>query len=157
MTQPPYGQQPGSTRYSQQQLLPQQVRPGRSRKPLVIGLVVVLALIIGAVVAWAVLRNNGDTNRAAYCSQLKQVTNNGDLLGAASSGTTPTLDQFNKLRQLAPSAVKSQWDDLFAVVRQGPTVAPNPGMALRLLNDFQVISNDANANCGIKITVPGGL
>ncbi|MGI8578348.1 MAG: hypothetical protein ACR2KG_10630 [Nocardioidaceae bacterium] len=157
MTQPPDGYQPAPAQYPQQQLLPQDVQSSRSRKPLIISLIVVLALIVGAVVAWAVLRNNGDSTRAAYCNQLKQVTNNGNLMGLATSGNAPTLAQVKKLQQLAPSAVKPQWDDLFALVGRGTTGSTDPSMVLRVLNDFQVIANDASANCGIKINLPGGL
>ena len=161
MTQPPYGETPPErwepgwqpTPYPQQELLPQEIKPGRSRLPLLIGAAAVAVILVGALVAWWLLRDDGEQNRAAYCDAVRTLAPGGNLLGSTSGGT-PTPAALSRARDLAPSAVKSEWDDLFALL-QGPSAAQIDVLTgVRVLSDLRVIVGDANTKCGMNVQLP---
>ncbi len=141
--------------YPQQTLLPQEVKPGKSRKPLVIALVLALVLVVGGVVAWRLLRDNGESTRAAYCSALKSLTNNGDLTSALSGAGASTFGQVNKVVSLAPDAVKSDWTALQSLATSAQSGNGGYSSALQALSSLQAIANDAQSNCGITMNIPG--
>ncbi len=158
MTQPPYGDMqppPGEpTPYPRQELLPQRVAPGRSRLPLAIGAVAIVLALVGGLLAWWLLRDDGEQNRAAYCDAVATITHGGNLQAAASGGPAANRAALARARDLAPSAVRSQWDDLVAII-QGPSNGQlGVATGLRLISDVRSIVADANANCGMHITLP---
>ncbi|MBA2574149.1 MAG: hypothetical protein H0V02_05080 [Nocardioidaceae bacterium] len=153
--QPSYGHFGGGPQpaapYPQQQLLPQEVQPGRSRLPLVIGLVVVLALIGGGVAAWFLLRDEGEDTRAEYCAGLKELTNDGDLLGVVGAADESTLVQLEKVADLAPSAVEADWQRLRDLAASEEFTASSGFAAYAA---FQSIVRDAEDKCGMDIPLP---
>ncbi|MEP6666536.1 MAG: hypothetical protein ABJA81_08830, partial [Nocardioidaceae bacterium] len=106
------GDQRGPANYPRQELLPQEIKPGRNRKPLFIGIGVSLLLIGGGVVAYYAFRDDGEDTRAAYCAALRDVTNNGDLAAAASGANASTLSDLQAVVDLAPNAVSDDWQTL---------------------------------------------
>jgi hypothetical protein len=152
MSEPP---DPGQRQpsYPRQDLLPQQVQPGRSRVPLVVAAVAGVVLVAGVLVALRLAHDSGEHSRAAYCAALRSVTHDGDLsqaFAAASGGTPAELD---RVRDLAPSAVRRQWDHLLAAVQQGRS-EPSIGDLAALFVDVRVIVDDAQSQCGLKIQIP---
>ena len=143
--QPAYSPAP---QYPQQQLLPQEVQPGRSRLPLLIGLVVVLALVGGGVAAWFLLRDEGENTRAEYCAGLKELTDDGDLLGVAGAADESTLAQLEKVADLAPDAVEADWQRLRDLAASEEITASS-GIAAYAA--FQSIVRDAEDKCGMDI------
>ncbi len=143
--------------YPQQTLLPQEVRSGRSRKPLLIGALAVVLLIIGGVVAWQLLKDDGEDTRAAYCSALKDLTNNGDIMTALSTADASSLGRIQRVVQLAPDAVRDDWDTLQSLVSSSQTGQGNidVSLALKAFGAFRAISDDAQSKCSITMDVPG--
>jgi hypothetical protein len=141
--------------YPQQTLLPHEVKPGKSRKPLVIALVLALVLVVGGVVAWQLLKDNGESTRAAYCSALKSLTNNGDLTTALSGAGASTFGQVNKVVSLAPDAVKSDWTSLQSLATSAQSGNLGYSSALQALSALNAIATDAQSNCSITLNVPG--
>lgn len=166
MTEPPYGDAippEGSVAppsdgpqasYPRQQLLPQVVRPGRSRVPLLVGATALALVLVGGLLAWWLLRDNGEENRAAYCAAVRTLTHNGDLASAASGAVQNGPAALVKVRDLAPSTVKTQWNDVVSIVSHPSASAIDVATGLRLVSDLQVIAQDANAKCGLDITLP---
>ncbi len=151
----PRQQQP---HYPQQELLPQEVKPGRSRLPLVIGLAVVLTLIAGAVVAWLLLRDDGEGTRAQYCDALEQLAPDDDLAAAVVSADASTLDQARNLADLAPGAVADDWktlDDAVASM-QSSSANVNPATLLTAYGALKNIVSDSNDHCGTAYRLPLG-
>lgn len=166
---PSYGQgssAPGDDRYAgprqhphypQQELLPQDVKPSRSRLPRVIGLAVVLALIAGGV-AWLLLRDTGDGSRAQYCDAIKQLAPDDDLAAAVVSADASTLDQAHKLADLAPGAVADDWKTLEDAVAlmQTSSANVNPVNLMTAYGALKNIVSDSNDNCGTAYRLPVG-
>lgn len=173
--QPPYGQfsgplpeprgsyeaasQPSSEppvsaagRYPQQQLLPQEVKPSRSRLPLLIGLAVVLALVGGGVAAWFLLHDDGEDTRAAYCAELRTLTNDGDLMGTIAAADESTLTQLEQVAAVAPSAVADDWQQLQKLA-SSEDISVSTGLAA--FSALKSIVNDAEGKCGMDIPLPG--
>jgi hypothetical protein len=164
--QPSSGRQPGppgqpgqpgqsQSAYPQQTLLPQEVKRGRSRKPLVIGLVVALLIAAGGIVAWQLLKDNGEETRAAYCAALKKLTNNGDITAALSGAGTDTLSQLGKVQSLAPAAVKGDWDTLQSLSQSAQSGNVDASVAIKAFSALKSIADDADSKCGIPMNVPG--
>lgn len=157
MSQPPYDDHAAAagdgSSYPRQELLPQQVAPSRSRLPLVIGAVVVVLVVVAGLLAWFLLRDDGEDTRAAYCDAVRELTNDGDLQGALSGGLTDAPAAVAKVRDLAPTAVRSEWDDLYDLVQNPPTGGPDITTGLRLVSDLRVIVKDANDKCGTNINL----
>ncbi len=141
--------------YPHQTLLPQQVQQSRSRTPLYIGLVVLLLLAVGGVVAWRILNNGDESTRAAYCRGLKHLTHNGDLQGALSNASLATLNSVLKLERLAPTAVRSDWKTLQSLATSAQSGNANYATALQALTALQSIADDAKSHCGIPMKIPG--
>lgn len=154
---PPAQPQPGwqPVGYPQQTLSAQNVQRGRSRKPLVIGLVVALLLAVGGVVAWQLLRDDGEGTRAAYCSALRTLTNNGDVMSVVSTADASTLNQLAKVQQLAPNAVRDDWDSLQSLAQSAQTGNVDYSAAIKALTSLKAIADDAKSNCSISMDVPG--
>jgi hypothetical protein len=131
------------------------VKRGRSRKPLVIGLVVALLIAIGGIVAWQLLKDNGEGTRAAYCAALKKLTNNGDITAALSGADAGTLNQLSKVQSLAPDAVKDDWDTLQSLTQSAQSGNVDYSVAIKALGALKSISDDADSKCGITMNVPG--
>jgi hypothetical protein len=109
-------------------------------------------------VVWRVVHDDGEENRAAYCAALTKLTNGNGLgglaqaVGASSGGVPKVLDD---LRGLAPSSVKSQWDDLVGLVKTAPNGSPDISQVARAFTDLQTIIADANSGCGLDLQFPG--
>ena len=80
--------------YPRQNLLPQEVKPGRNRKPLFIAIAVVIALVIAGGIAFLVLRDDGEDTREAYCAALRDLTGDGDVMSALSDADAGTADKL---------------------------------------------------------------
>ncbi len=159
-SQPPYGQptrnpstygQGAQPEYPQQQLLPQEVQPGRSRKPLVLVVAVVLTLVVVGAVAWLVLRDDGEQTRAEYCNTLRQLTNDGNLMSAIAAPSADSLSNLNKVIDLAPDAVADDWKRLQDFQSSATSGDLDMSSAVQLLSTFQAIVNDAEDGCGLTI------
>jgi hypothetical protein len=155
--QPPYGEPPRPAPYPRQQLLPQQVQPGRSRLPLLIAAITVVAALVLALVGWRVIHGGGEDTRAAYCAALRRVTGAGGLGGLASTATSGRVvpKAITELADLAPQSVRAQWDDLIQLVRSLPGGSPDVGEAARAFTDVQAIIADAKSGCGLDLQIPG--
>ncbi len=157
--QPPRGQQPPQWQqpaYPQQTLSEQEVKPGRNRKPLYLGLLAAAVLIIGGLVAWQLLKDDGEDTRAAYCAELKDVTHNGNLMSAFSTADGSELTQLDRLHQLAPDAVRDDWDTLQRLFESAQSFGNvDYGAAVKALTAMKAITDDAESECGITMDVPG--
>lgn len=144
------GQAPPPSGYPQQDLLPQDVKPGRSRKPLVIGLVVALALVAGGITAWLLLRDDGESTREAYCTAVTELAPNDDLIGAISNADTATLDRAKELPGLAPTSVADDWKTIEEMLTSASQSSSqlSPTMVLQAYGALQSIIDDSNKNCG---------
>jgi hypothetical protein len=149
---PPYGDRYGQApqpNYPRQELMPQQITPRRSRVPLVIGVVAVLALVGGGVAAWLLLRDNGESTRAQYCTAIKKFAPSGDLTAAVASGPSALVSQVKSLAKLAPDSVAGDWrtvTDLLQATKSSGRANPQ---AL-IINGLGALSNiiaDSNAHC----------
>lgn len=134
----------------------QEVKPGRNRKPIYLGLLVAVVLIIGGVVAWQLLKDDGEDTRAAYCSALRDLTNNGDLMSALSTADASSLGQLEQVQQLAPNAVREDWDTLQSLVNSAQNEPDNIDFsaAVKAMTALRGISSDAESECGITMDVP---
>lgn len=141
-----------ATQYPHQQLLPQEVKPRRSRLPQIIGLVVVLALVAGGLAAWFLLRDDGEDTRAEYCAAFQAFLGDGDLLGVLASADQSTLTQLEKLAELAPTVVDAAWQRLQDLVDAGELSITGFAAAY---SAGQSIVRDAEDNCGMDIPLPG--
>lgn len=153
---PGYGQQPAS--YPQQHLLPQEIKPGRNRKPLFIGIAVALVLIVGGLVTWRLLDQGGEDTRAQYCAVLKELAGDGDLTSVIGSADEATLDQVTLAYELAPDAVEGQWATLKSVaesLQSGSAGSFDVSVFIDAYGAFQGIARDAESNCGLTIEIPG--
>jgi hypothetical protein len=144
--------------YPRQELLPQQVQPSRSRLPLLLVAAAVVVALVAGLIAWWALKDDGEQNRAAYCSALRSLmAGQGlDVLGqAAQGGGTAVPQVIDHIRDLAPGSVRSQWDDLIGVLQSVQTSQPGVAEGLRAFGDIQAITADANSGCGLHIQIPG--
>ena len=150
-----YGQPP-PTAYPQQELLPQDVQPGRSRTSLIVGLIVVLALVGGGIAAWLLLRDNGESTRAAYCAAIKKAAPSGDLTSAVTGSQSSLSDQAKQLADLAPGAVSGDWKTLESFVASVEKSQNNLDVtsALSALGALKHIIQDSNDNCGTTFKSP---
>jgi hypothetical protein len=165
--QPPYGEPPRPPVYGQPyggpppvypqaNLLPQEVQRGRNRKPLVIGLALALVLVAGGVGAYFLLRDDGEGTRAAYCAALKEATNEGDLISAlAQSSDSEMRDDLDRIRDLAPRAVRSHWDRVYTAVQSlmADSETINFSQLASGFGSLQEIATDARDNCGLQLDV----
>lgn len=148
---PPGPPGPGSP-YPHQHLLPQEVQRGVNRRPLYLVIAAVLALVLVGGVLFVVLRNDGEDNRAQYCAELRDLTNNGDLGSALSGADASTLDRVRKLQDTAPTVVADDWKTI--VDTMDTTIksqSPNPSELLTALGALRAIASDAKQNCGLDI------
>jgi hypothetical protein len=156
---PPYagsfGQTPQSA-YPQQELLPHDVKPSRSRVPLVIGLVVALALVGGGIAAWLLLRDNGESTRAEYCTTIKDATQGGDITTTLGGGPEAAIAELHKLTSLAPDSVASDWKTLTNLMESAQKSQSTPSItdALSAFGALKSIVTDSNAHCGTTFKVP---
>jgi hypothetical protein len=156
---PPYAgslaQTPQSA-YPQQELLPHDVKPSRSRVPLVIGLIVALALVGGGIAAWLLLRDNGESSRAEYCTTIKNETQGGDITTTLQGGPQAAMAELHKLSSLAPDAVAGDWKTLTKVVESAQKSQSTPSItdALSAFGALKSIVSDSNAHCGTTFKVP---
>lgn len=159
MTLPPYDDRPQPagqpSPYPQQPLLPQQVRPGRSRLPRLFVAAAVVAALVAGLVIWRVVHDHDERNRDAYCATLRQLTGGGNLAAAAQRLGSGAPAALQRLRTLAPDSVRGEWDDLAALVQSAPTSELDLGSAARAFTDVRAIVSDANAGCGMDIQIPG--
>ena len=147
----PYGSQP---QYPRQNLLPQQVQPPPSRRPLIIGIAVACAVVLVGVVAFLLVRDDGEDTRAAYCAALRDLTRDGDLVGAASTADASTLNELREVRDLAPPAVADDWKRLESAASSAQSGSPDLGKVIEALGAVKVIARDAEDNCDLKLDIP---
>lgn len=140
--------------YPRQNLLPQEVKPGRSRAPLFIGIAVVLALVIAGGIAYLVLRDDGEDTRAAYCAALRDLTKNGDLVAAVEGANQSTVDDLKAVMDLAPNAVAGAWEKLQQGIESAQSGSPDMSQALSIFGALKSISQDAKNNCDLDLNIP---
>ena len=157
--QPPYSPQPQSSphqqpQYPRQHLLPQQVQAPRSRRPLILGIAGTCALILAAVVVFLVVRDDGEDTRAAYCAALRDLTRDGDLVGAASAADGSTLNDLRAVRDLAPAPVADDWKRLESAASSAQSGSPDLAKVIEALGAVRAIARDAEENCDLKLDIP---
>ncbi len=149
--------QPGEppVNYPRQELLPQDIKPGRNRKPIFIGIGVALVLIIGGVAAYFVFRDDGEDNREAYCAALRDVTDNGDLTSALDGADSSTVSDLQEVVDLAPNAVSNEWKTLTDFVEDAQQSGePDYGKALNAFTALREIRSDAESKCDLSLDIP---
>ena len=155
MTQPPADFPPGSPDYPRQELLPQQVRPGRRRTWLVVVAAVVVVAVVVGVVVWRLTSGGDSGDRAVYCQRVRQLVNGGSVGGVpgvpGAGSVDKMLERLDSLRAVAPSAVRPAWDDLVATVGHAGQGGQGNVDVLSAMSDLRVIVADANSNCGTHI------
>jgi hypothetical protein len=157
-SQPMFGD--SQREYPQQELLPHVMQPQRSRKGWIIGLVVLVLLVGGGIGAWLVSRGSDDSGRAEYCTALKKLVPDNDLITALTRVDPANSDQLtNQLKNLvavAPSSVDQDWQTLEQALTSavGPG-GDNPAAFIPAFTAVQSIIRDANDNCGMSIQLPG--
>lgn len=146
--------QPGGQPYPRQHLLPQEIKPGRNRKPMFITIGVVLALVIAGGIAYLALRDNGESNREAYCAALRDLTHNGDLTSAIDSADQSTVDKIQTVMDLAPDSVADSWRTLDRGIKNAQSGSPDMEQALSLFSALKTIAGDAQDNCNLDLNIP---
>lgn len=153
---PGSGPTPSSGGYPRQDLLPQAVQHGTNRTPVYIGVAAVLALIVIAGSAFFLLRDKGEDNRAEYCAELKDLTQDGDLASAVYGADQSTIDRLLNIKNIAPSSVADDWAKVTDVLQGAmDNKAPDFGKAVQAYNALKVIANDSKSNCGLTLDIPG--
>lgn len=140
--------------YPRQNLLPQEIKAGRNRKPAFIAVGAVLALLIAGGIGYLVFRDDGEDTRQAYCAALRDVTNNGDLVGAVNSADPTLLEDLKTLMNLAPNAVADDWKKVDQVVSDAQSGSPDLQQALTAYSALKSIATDAKNNCGLDLNIP---
>lgn len=149
------GDQEQPPEYPRQELLPQEVEPRRSRTPLIIGLVAVLVLAVAGCGAYLLLRDDGEGSREAYCDQLRELTDDGDLSAAADAIGPELSDELQQLIDDAPDTVADDWQklrDLAESANDGGDV--DLSVALGAFEALQAIAQDAKSGCDLPIELP---
>jgi hypothetical protein len=144
--------QPGSPAYPRQRLLPQEIRRRRSRKPVYLGIGLVLVLLLGGAAAYATLRSDGEATRQAYCAALGDLK--GDLVRAVDGTDASTLASLKAVVDLAPSAVAGAWATLQGVIAKARSGSPDFTQAMAAFGALRTISRDAQQNCGLDLQIP---
>ena len=140
--------------YPRQNLLPQEVKPGRNRKPLFITIAVVIALVIAGGIAFLVLRDDGEDTREAYCAALRDLKGDGDLMGGLSSADAATADKLKTAMDLAPNAVADDWKKLNDAISSSQSGSPDMSEALSLFSSLRAIADDAQSKCDLDLGIP---
>ncbi len=140
--------------YPQQQLLPHEVQHGTNRTPIYIGVAIVLALIVAGGAAFFLLRGENDDNRAEYCAELRDVTDDGDLSSALSGADPSMFDRLLAIGDIAPDAVADDWSAITKFIDDASGATPDLASAIEAFNALQVIANDAEANCDLTLEIP---
>jgi hypothetical protein len=149
------GDRPDPARYPRQELLPQEVRPGRNRTPVFIAIGVAVALIVAGVGAYFVFRDNGEDTRTAYCAALRNVTKNGDLEAAATGANASTLEDLKAVVDLAPNAVADDWQKLTTFAEDAQkSGGPDFGQAMTAYGALREIASDADSKCSLSLDIP---
>ena len=141
--------------YPRQNLLPQEVKPGRNRKPLFITIAVVIALVIAGGIAFLVLRDDGEDTREAYCAALRDLTGDGDLMGGLSGADAATADKLKTAMDLAPERRRRRLEEARRrdLVRRSPA-RPDMSEALSLFSSLRAIADDAQSKCDLDLGIP---
>jgi hypothetical protein len=141
--------------YPRQNLLPQEIKPGRNRKPLYIAIAVVIALVIAGGAAYLVLRDDGEGTREAYCAALRDLSDNGDLMSAVEGADARTADKLKAAIDLAPDVVADDWKKLESAVGDAQSgSSPDMSQALTLFASLRAIAQDAKDNCDLELGIP---
>jgi hypothetical protein len=146
--------QSGGPSYPRQHLLPQEIKPGRNRTPLFIAIGVVLVLVIVGSIGYLALRDNGEDNRDAYCSALRDLTDNGDITSAINDADKATADDIKAVMDLAPDSVAGDWKTIDKGITSIQSGSPDMGQALELFNALKGIASDAQKNCNLDLDIP---
>ncbi|MGI8994569.1 MAG: hypothetical protein ACR2FP_09715 [Nocardioidaceae bacterium] len=150
--QPGWSGQGQGPAYPQQHLLPQEVHRGVNRKPLYLVIAAIVAMVVVAGVAFVLLRDDGEDNRAAYCAELRDITNDGDLGSALSGADASMLDRIRKLPATAPTVVADDWTKVIDAMDSAiNSQSPDPSQLLTAFGALRAISTDAKQNCGLDL------
>ena len=153
---PPWSGPQPPPQYPRQDLLPHQVTPPRSRRPLLLGLGAVLLVLVVGVTVFLVTRDDGENTRAAYCSGLRDLTRDGDLGAAVTAADASTLDDVRAVRELAPPVVADDWEKLEAAVTSAQSGSPDVSTVLEAFGALKAIARDAQHNCDLTLDIPLG-
>lgn len=145
-----------SPRYPQQALTPQQVQPGRSRRPWLVGAAALVVAGIVAGVGFVLLDGDGEERRDAYCAALTEATNGGDLMGALEGADADTVATLEEAADLAPDVVADEWDTLLSLARDPDALSEQEMLStgLAVLRSLRSIARDAEQGCGLELDVP---
>jgi hypothetical protein len=117
------------------------------RRWLILGGAGVLVLVI---VAYFLLRDDGEDNRAAYCDKLEQLTADGTRLEAALSNADKT--QLDAILELAPASVHPAWNGLAeASLTKHPTGSQEQVFDAKFGAEVDKVVRDAQDNCSLTI------
>jgi hypothetical protein len=108
-------------------------------------------IVLAAVVAYFVLRDDGEQNRQAYCDALSDVMGGGTSLQAAADSASRA--EIERVADLAPSAVAPAWDGLStAVLDKDPSPTQQETNAAKMHAELDRITEDAGDKCDLTIT-----
>jgi hypothetical protein len=117
------------------------------RRWLIVGGAAVLVL---AIVAYFLLRDDGESDRAAYCDQVKRFVGGDSSLGTASSDADKA--QFDAIVELAPASVEPAWNGLAeASLTKNPSSGQQQVFDGKHDAEVDKMVQDAKDNCSLTI------
>lgn len=119
----------------------------RRHRILWMGAAAVLVLVI---IAYFVLRDDGEENRDAYCAELSDLVSGGSLGPAVKSASNADIE---RITSLAPAAVEPAWDGLSkAVLAEQPTATQQRVDVMKLPAELDKITEDAADKCDLTLS-----
>lgn len=102
------------------------------------------------------LDDGGESDRAAYCEALTDVTDGGDLAGALQTADERTLEDLDEVGALAPDVVADDWETLIEVARDPAAVADGGDLStvVSVFSAVRGIAGDARDACGLDLDIP---
>ena len=144
--------------HPRQDLTEQQVLPGRSAAPWLIGIAGLVVVVLATVALWFVLDDRGESDRDLLCGADRRVTDDGDLAGALETADERTLDEVEQVAAVAPDVVADDWETLAEVARDpaasGSDEHGDLGTVVSVFTAVQAIARDARDECGLELELP---
>jgi hypothetical protein len=119
------------------------------------GFALVLAVVVG-IALWMVFEPDGEEQREAYCAALRDVTNDGDLLGALESADSGIAQEFRDIAELAPDAVDGEWETLVSLAEDPASIEEQDAIttAVDAFSALRAIARDAEEECSLDLNIP---
>jgi hypothetical protein len=107
------------------------------------------AVLVLAIIAYFVLRDDGEENRDAYRAELSDLVTDVSLDQAVHGASKADIE---RITSLAPAAVEPAWNGLSeAVLTEDPTPTQQRVDATKLQAELDKITEDADDKCDLTL------